>query len=129
MKFENEGPCVDTSMQNVAMAGNALPIWEKTKANLGDRTLYMVYSKNGCAKEMYAVELFTGTELGYELSIVLKEKIEECVYPNIGKKILITDVINEKQIPEDAKQYQDEKFIVGIRETSEDIVQMFIYKK
>lgn len=89
----------------------------------------MVYTPGGnnqAGANVY--KLFMQDELGYDLAVLLAEIIPECCYANSGKKILITDVINQEQIPKTAKIYSSETFIVSLEEKQE-AVELFIFQR
>ncbi len=102
----------------------------RTEEILEDRLGFMVYAPKACYKDGYVIDMFLGGEstLGLEVAVVLKCFVPECIYPTVGKKILIFDVIDLELIPDGAKLFQDNRYMVGVQDDGE-IVEMYIYQK
>ena len=143
--FENEGFCPNNSFYHYGMEGKhkISDAWEKNCDILGDRLGYMVYTEAGCAyKGCYVVDCLMGeSDIALEIAITLKTLIPECKYAEIGRKILITDVINPYQIPgisggydkfetvdKKMQLFEDARYLCGVADEGEH-VRMYFYKK
>lgn len=127
--YENLGYCPSNILRRGGMDSiKPSKFYQKTMEKLGDRVGYMVYAK-GCNNSQGANihELFMRDELGYDLSLVLCELIPVCKYAEVGKKILITDVINPEQI-NGSKRYESLGFLVSL-EMKDEHLEMLIFKK
>ncbi len=126
--YENEGFCPNKSFGFYTGAVN--PNWDATHELLGDKLGFMVYTPDGVSKEAYVVDLFMGGSslLAYRLAVLMHEMDPDTKYAEHGKKILIRDLINQRQMPNDTKLYEDDRYLVGIRD-SEAMIELFIYKK
>ena len=127
--FEEIGYCPNNAFGMYSKEKN--PNWGRTMEVLGDRRGYMVYTPGGCWKEeSYIVDCILGGKetLGIEIATVLSVLIPECRYPRVGKKILLTDLVNDLAIPQKCKILEDSRYVVGILD-DEGAVIMFIYKK
>ena len=116
-------------------------IWERTYSILGDRIHYMVYMQekdlNHSNNTCNVIDCLVGSisTLGLRIAGMLRALIPYCKYPEIGKKILVSDVISPLQIPniitiDNDKSYmlQDERYIAGIVDEGETI-HLYFFKK
>ena len=127
--FDKDGYCpIESFIQRETLYPESVSkIWTKVKEILGDRISFMVYSPNGFSVKPLVNEMFMQTEnLGLQVAISLSEMIPSCSYPDVGKKILITDVINKCLIPARAKRFEEELYTLGIDEKA-DSVGVYIY--
>lgn len=147
--FESLGFCPSNSFLRYEMAqGEKVPeFWERTREILGDRPGYMVYTEAGSSYKdgCYVVDCLIGatTTMGIEIANLLKMLIPNCKYAEVGRKILITDVINPFQIPHISRTYldspfvsisddmhifEDERYVCAVIDEGE-AVHMYFYKK
>ena len=149
--FESEGFCPNNSFTLYALEHKGeIPFWKRTREILGDRQGYMVYSGAGCSHNdwCYVVDCLVGATntMGVEIACLLRSMIPTCRYAEVGRKILITDVINPLQIPHIGRGYdsngrktfvstnpnvhvfQDERYICGIIDEG-TAVHMYFFKK
>ena len=149
--YENEGFCPNNSFLHYAMEHNEeIPeFWKRTREILGDRPGYMVYTKAGCSYNdwCYVVDCLIGATntMGVEIACLLQTMIPKCKYAEVGRKILITDVINPFQIPhigrgyvnsqekfmatsDDMHIFEDERYVCGMIDEGE-AVHMYFFKK
>ena len=99
-------------------------------AKLADRAGYMVYAPNEVNYSRANIDSFILHEdselLGFEFAVLMEEYIPTCKYAEIGKQILLHDVINPNQVPQDSKILRNHHFKVGIK-NREDIVEVWIF--
>ena len=150
--YENLGFCPNNQFLHYALEEKNIPdVWNRTREILGDRTGNMVYTKAGTScrdKWCHVVDCLVGAEstIGVEISNLLKTMIPQCKYAEIGKKILVTDVINPFQIPHinrvygdgDKEKYvatndvmnvfEDERYVCGVTDEGESI-HLYFFKK
>ena len=143
-KYENEGYCPRNQIWHYQLENEVPSNWEHILEILGDRIEYMVYSEAGCSYYgwSYIVECLAISTLGEELAKELEKRIPMCRYPEEGKKILCTDLINPFKIPglqyadrrgkrgfasNEAFIIQDDKFLVGITEENEAVHLYFFF--
>lgn len=127
-KFESMGYCPHNYMR--FHFGEKGIFAKRVLEIIGDRDGFMVYKPGHIAKEHYSTDMLLGggdSTLGIEVSTILRELIPECVYPSVGDRIWIYDVINPLQIPEGCKSLEDDRYLVGIMK--DDDVHMYIYQK
>jgi hypothetical protein len=141
--FEERGYCP----ANAFGMGNAVsPYWDTTRNILGNRILYMVYDHGqNCFKGAYIVDALKGATgtLGVEVATLLSYLIPECRYSEVGKPIVCHDLVNPFQIPsymltgyeitakansKDISMIEDERYLVAIRSTKEE-VHVYLYQK
>ena len=142
--YEDLGFCPNNSFLHYAQGNHVPKIWKRTRDLLGDRIGYMVYTESctyngGC----YVVDCLVGAEttIGVEIACLLKTMIPKCKYAKVGRKILITDVINPYQIPYIGRGYkkfmssndsmhifEDERYVCGVIDEGEN-VHMYFFKK
>ena len=126
---------------------------------LGDFAFYVVYAPNAFnyKQKSFIEEVITRPFLRQQLSSVLRHLIVSCKYPETGKKILCTDLLNPHAIPDlslyfDYEEHkwrfspekaminsngigsyiliQDDFFLLAIRLNKKtDQVELFIYRK
>lgn len=146
--YENLGFCPSNSFLSYLVRKKEIPaIWERTKKLLGDRIGYMVYTEAGYSYYgCYVVDCLAGSTstLGLEVACKLQAMIPECEYARIGRKILVTDVINPFQIPglrRSGTTYisdfvgsgnldvlEDDRYVVGIIDEGPQ-VHLYFFKK
>ena len=142
--YETEGFCPSNAFTYYSENEKISSFWNRTKEILGDRIGYMVYSPHGFSQNgCYVVDCLMGAgyTIGIEIATVLRVMIPECKYAVIGRKILVTDVINPAQIPglqfsSDEKLFgdnglfifEDSRYIVGVTDEGEE-VHMYFFKR
>ena len=133
--YEHEGFCPKNSFWDFESRekDKVSPLWARASEIFGDRLCYMVYTPNGYnSKECYVVDALVGagtnSTMNIEIAVCLSMIIPECTYAKKGKKILITDVINDGQIPKESFVFEDDRYICGIVEEDE-AVHMYFFKK
>ena len=133
------------------------PCWEKTMGILGDRVLYMLYTKGGNVQmgeyDCYIVDALLGGTgiLGIQIAAVLSHLIPTCIYSEKGCLIVCTDIINPIQLLSKAREengrwtcigtdkktcsgqeavslHEDERYSIFVQEGDNE-VRMFIYRK
>lgn len=144
--FEDLGFCPSNSFTQYELekGGKVSPFWEQTQKLLGSRIGYMVYTPAGNSYNggCHVVDCLVGatTPMGISIATKLETLIPKCIYAEVGKKILLTDVINPFQIPgirqlatgefysDDTFIREDERYVVGVVEEGED-VHLYFFKK
>ena len=149
--YEDEGLCPNNSFLHYETEHNGeIPeFWERTREILGDRLGYMVYTKEGCScnEWCYLVDCLIGATntMGVEIACLLQTMIPKCKYAEVGRKILVTDVINPFQIPhigrgcvnsqekfmatsDDMHIFEDERYVCGVIDEGV-AVHMYFFKK
>ena len=154
-KYDHLGYCPDHSfLQNSpydkSPISESQDFWGRTYKLLGARTYYMVYTNDAVnyKGDPYAVDCLVRAKstIGIEIASLLKFMIPQCEYgeKKIGRKIVMTDVINPFQIPHiriryiDGKDtyvsdydtmhvFEDERYLCGVIDEGE--VKMYFYKK
>ena len=102
--YEIEGFCPSNSFfhYGIKLVGEKATKARDIMNVLGDRTGYMVYDGDNVTygtNNPTIVELLLEDEIGIDVAKMLAQLIPECQYAKVGKKILIKDVINPRQIP------------------------------
>ncbi len=149
--YEHEGFCPNNSFRHYAMEHkDEIPeFWKRTREILGDRLGYMVYTEAGCSYNgwSYVVDALIGATntMGVEIACLLQTMIPKCRYAEVGRKILVTDVINPFQIPhigrgyvnsqekfmatsDDMHIFEDKRYVCGVIDEGE-AVHMYFFKK
>lgn len=149
--YEDLGFCPNNSFMQYELEhhGEVPELWKRTCEILGERPVYMVYTKEGYVYNgwCYVVDCLVGATntMGVEIACLLKTMIPECKYAEVGRKILITDVINPFQIPHislgydnsqekfmatsnDVHVFEDERYVCGVIDEKE-AVHMYFFKK
>lgn len=149
--YEDLGRCPNDSFLYYVMEhnGEVPEFWKRTREILGDRPGYMVYTEAGYSYKgwCYVVDCLIGATntMGEEIACLLQTMIPKCKYAEVGRKILITDVINPFQIPntdcgyvngkekfvatsDDMHIFEDDRYVCGIMDEG-DAVHMYFFKK
>ena len=113
--YEKEGSCPSNAFLRYRIDGKAAVEHEKIVELLGDRIGYMVYDQKDHAWGRYypsVVEALLGGNgsLGFRVARYLRNIIPVCRYAEIGKKIVIHDVLSPSQIAGDILYFRDESF-------------------
>lgn len=149
--YEDEGFCPNNRFLHYVMEhSDEIPeFWKRTREILGDRPGYMVYTGAGRSynEGCYVVDCLMGATytMGVEIACLLQSMIPKCRYGEVGRKILVTDVINPFQIPyiggffvnsqekfmaisDDMHIFEDERYLCGVIDEGE-AVHMYFFKK
>ena len=132
--YEHDGFCPNNSFWDFEARekDKVSKLWVRAREIFGDRLGYMVYTPYGynTKGETYVVDALVGcnSTMNIEIATCLSMLIPNCTYSKEGKKILITDLINDGQIPDVAFIFEDDRYICGILE-EDDKVHMYFYKK
>ena len=137
--------CPSESFEQYEKEHNEIPeFWKFTRCLLGDRPKYMAYIESDSYYNgwPYVVDCLIGATntMGIEIACMLKQ-----MNPKVGRKILVTDVINPFKIPQicrcwlgdqevftaisdDMYLFEDNRYMCGMIDEGE-VVHMYFFKK